>query len=307
MWILSKSKRMRNGQSYYILCVLCWSIILLSCQRKIDLAEIDVAEAFISTLCDTVIGDEYPHSFLNPGSGDALIYLEKECYDDFDRFVTDIPNKMKHIEAWEGDAQYEPISAEKIRLIRIDTIANGKYIVHVRAGKRFKRTIELEVTENNLVKANLHGKGIGGRYKFNRKAGGTIYVYRTEYGKSWAERNPPGSYNIYDTYHEPIVYAESSDIEHHNIFYVLKKKGKNRSLITYVQGGIGDYTITGWVDNKYIVQDEEHKCPYEPSIHEYLETGGGVICLLWFFMAGGAFSGASATASSPNGVAIFFF
>jgi hypothetical protein len=269
------------------------------------MANIDVAEAFISTLCDTVIGREYPHSFF-PGMGDALIYLERDCYEDFDRFVTDIPNVRKHIEMPYGYPQYEDVKAEPVKLRKIDTIANGKYKVHVKAGKKFKRTIEIEVTDNNLVKANFQGKGIGGRYKFNRAAGGRIYVYRTEYGKGWDERNPPGSYNVHDNYHEPIIYSETSDIEHHNRFYVIKKKGKKRSLITYVQGGIGDYTITGWVDNKYIVQDEEHKCPYEPSIHEYLESIAGIVCLGWFFLAGGAFSGASAAADGINGIVIFF-
>lgn len=295
---------MKNRFPYYFLSVICCITILSSCHRKIDLASIDVAEAFISTLCDTVIGREYPHSFF-PGMGDVLVYLEKGCYEDFDKFITDIPNLRKRIVAWEGDAQYEDVKAEPVKLVKIDTIAKGKYKVRVKAGKKFKRTIEIEVTENNLIKANFHGKGIGGRYKFNRAAGGTIYVYRTEYGKGWDERNPPGSYNIYDTYHEPIIYSETSDIEHHNNFYVLKKKGKKRSLITYVKG-IGASTITGWVDNKYIVQDEEHKCPYEPSIHEYLESIAGIICLGWFFIAGGAFSGASAAAEGFSGVIIFF-
>ena len=291
---------MKNGHSYYILCVLCWSIILSSCHRKIDLAEIDVAEAFISTLCDTVIGDEYPNSFLNPGSGDALIYLEKECYDDFDRFITDIPNKIKRYETYEV-YQYEPISAEKIELVKIDTIASGKYKVHVKAGKKFKQAIEIEVTGNNLIKANMHGTGIGGRYKFNA-AGGLKYIYPTEHANEW---NP--SIASYFEQEPPFLHTEGSgDVKHHNRFYVLKKKGAKRSLITYVQGGIGDYTITGWVDNKYIVQDEEHTCPYEPSIHEYLESIAGVICLLWFMIAGGAFSGAAAAGSS-GGVMIFFF
>ena len=296
---------MKNRFLYYFFSVLCCITILSSCHRKIDMANVDVAEAFISTLCDTIIGCEYPHSFF-PGMGDALIYLEKDCYEDFDRFITDIPNLRRHIDMPEGYPQYEDVKAEDVKLVKIDTIATGKYKVHVKAGKKFKRTIEIEVTDNNLINANFHGKGIGGRYKFNRAAGGTIYVYRTEYGKGYAERNPPGTINLYDNYHEPIIYSESSDIEHHNNFYVLKQKGKKRSLITYVKG-IGSYTITGWVDNKYIVQDEEHKCFYEPSIHEYLETAAGVICLGWFFIAGGAFSGASAASSAPNGVVIYFF
>lgn len=265
------------------------------------MASIDVAEAFISTLCDTILSCEYPHSFLNPGSGDALIYLERECYEDFDRFITDIPNKTKRYEMY-GGYEYEPISAERIELVKIDTIADGKYKVQVKAGKKFKRTIDIEVTENNLLKCNLHGQGIGGRYKFNA-AGGLTYLYPTEHAKEW---NP--STASYFAHEPPVLHIEGSgDVKHHNRFYVLKKKGAKRSLITYVQGGIGDYTITGWVDNKFIVQDEEHKCFYEPAIREYLETGAGAICLLWFFMAGGAFSGTSAAASSPNGVVIFFF
>ena len=193
-------KRVQNIKhklSYY--CVSLLSILVLSsCHKKIDMTKIDVAEAFISTLCDTILTREYPHSVLDAGNGDAIIYLEKDCYEDFDRFITDIPNKMRRVVIWEGNPQYEPVSAEKIKLVRIDTISKGKYKVHVKAGKKFKRTIEIEVDENNLLKANLHGKGIGGRYKFNKKAEGTIYIYRTEYGKRWEERNPPnGSYNIY--------------------------------------------------------------------------------------------------------------
>lgn len=304
---------MKNGHSYYILCVLCWSILLSSCHRKIDLAEIDVAEAFISTLCDTVIGCEYPHSFFT-SIGDALIYLEKDCYEDFDRFITDIPNIRNYRDwgggAWGDEPSYENVKAEPIKLVKIDTIAKRKYKVHVKAGKKFKRTIEIEVTENNRVKANFHGMGIGGRYKF---AGEFPYAYPTEQAKEWnpnenriPQWNPrTGSY--YVEKEPPSLHTEGSgDVKHHNVFYVLKKKGKKRSLITYVQGGIGDYTITGWVDNKYIVQDEEHKCSYEPYIAEYFECVVGVICLIWFMMAGGAFSGAAAAGSS-GGVMIFFF
>lgn len=304
---------MKNRFPYYFFSVLCCITILSSCHRKIDMANIDVAEAFISTLCDTVIGCEYPHSFFS--GDDVLMYLERDCYEDFDRFITDIPN-VKEYRDWGGGAwgdlpKYEDVKAEPLKLVKIDTIAQGKYKVHVKAGKKFKRTIEIEVTENNLVKANFHGKGIGGRYKF---AKGLPYAYPKENTIKWnpsANHTPqwnPRTASYIVAKEPPRLSTEGSgDVKHHNVFYVLKKKGKKRSLITYVQGGIGDYTITGWVDNEYIVQDEEHKCPYKPSIHEYLESVAGIICLGWFMIAGGAFSGGAAAADGINGVVVIFF
>jgi len=243
--------------------------MLCSCSHPTE-AESDVVKCFLGTLTSDTSYSKLAVGAPNVnGKQRAIIYTEPESYIDFDKFFSEIPTiYIKETDTY----QLADISVQ-----RIDTISLNNYRVKLKIGKR-KTTIELQVTENNLIRTNLHGKGISNhRYKFEYCGKDRIIIYRNAWEKGWEERTSHMAYyNPTTTYMEPVIWNRPINtrlgfghFRKTEPTYIIKEKGKTRSKIAIFDHGIHDCegAFLGWVDNKHLVQDDEYIMPYHLRIN----------------------------------------
>lgn len=223
----------------------------------------------------------------------AIYFLDKDSYDEYDRF-------------WTDRKSYTPPGltnrVEEIKVSRIDTLADNSYRVHLAMTVSGKKTIELRKLESGFVEAHMHGMGIGGRYHFS------MYPNEDEW-KSHFERVPTA--NVYKSEHcsehwsNKIDMIDAIDDARYTDYYVLKKQGKKRSLIAFASSA--DPIVTGWVDNCYLRRTDGFKGTYTESVRENIFTSIMVAALPYAVPLFGSMAGAGAGAAGGQQIVVIFF